>query len=92
MLPIIENYNDIFHLPGDKLKGTNRIANFIPTTDNVSIVVKQYRYPPVHNVVGSLMGATNFRDLVGLGLGSLKSPEEHTTEFDNHFILLLIIH
>jgi len=36
--------------------------------------------------VGPLMGATDFRDLVGLGLGSLRSPEEHTTEFDNYFI------
>ena len=48
ILPIIENYNDVFHLPGDKLKGTNRITHSIPTTDNVPIIVKQYRYPPVH--------------------------------------------
>jgi len=34
ILPIIENYNDIFRLP-DKLKGTNIIIHSIPTTDNV---------------------------------------------------------
>jgi transposase InsO family protein len=48
IIPIIENYNDIFHLPGDKLKGTNKITHSIPTTDNLPVVVKQYRYPPVH--------------------------------------------
>jgi len=31
ILFIIEDYNDIFHLPRDKLKGTNIIAHFIPT-------------------------------------------------------------
>jgi len=36
--------------------------------------------------VGPLMGTTDFRDLVGLGLGSLRSPEEHTMKFDNSFI------
>ena len=33
---------------GDKLKRTNRITHSIPTTDNVPIVVKQYRYPSIH--------------------------------------------
>lgn len=46
--PVIENFNDIFYLPGDKLKGTNRITHSINTTDNTPICVKQYRYPPVH--------------------------------------------
>lgn len=48
ILPIIEDYNDIFHLPGDKLKGTNKIMHSIPTTDNIPVTVKQYRYPPLH--------------------------------------------
>ncbi|KMQ89530.1 enzymatic polyprotein endonuclease reverse [Lasius niger] len=48
ILPVIEDYNDIFHLPGDKLKGTNRISHSIITTDNVPVCVKQYRYPPIH--------------------------------------------
>jgi len=34
--------------------------------------------------MGPLMGA-DFRNLVGLGLGSPRSPEEHTTEFYNDF-------
>jgi hypothetical protein len=46
--PIIENFNDIFYLPGDKLKGTNKITHSINTTDNTPISVKQYRYPPIH--------------------------------------------
>lgn len=48
ILPIIENFNDIFHLPGDKLKGTNRATHSIPTLDNVPVTIKQYRYPPLH--------------------------------------------
>lgn len=48
ILPVIEDFNDIFHLPGDKLKGTNKITHAINTTDNIPICVKQYRYPPIH--------------------------------------------
>jgi len=43
----------------------------------------------INVIMGPLMGATDFRDLVRLGLGSPRSPEEYTTEF---FIITLIIH
>ena len=35
-----------FHLPGDILSKTSIISHKIPTTDNIPINVKQYRYPP----------------------------------------------
>ena len=40
------------HLPNDKLNKTSKITHKIPTTDNVPINVKQYRYPPhLRNIV-----------------------------------------
>ena len=35
-----------FHLQRDKLCKTSKITHEIPTTDNIPINVKQYRYPP----------------------------------------------
>jgi len=35
-------------LSEDKLKGTNRITHSIPTTNNIPIIIKQYRYLPIH--------------------------------------------
>lgn len=46
--PVLEEYNDIFYLPGDKLLGTDRMLHSIPTIDENPINVKQFRYPPVH--------------------------------------------
>lgn len=48
ILSVIEDYNDIFYLPGNKLKGTNKAFHSIMTTDNIPVCVKQYRYPPIH--------------------------------------------
>ena len=45
---ILEEYEDCFHLPEEKLKFTTMAKHSIPTTDNMPIYVKQYRYPPVH--------------------------------------------
>jgi len=45
---ILEKNLDCFFLPGDKLKFSNVTSHSIPTTDNIPIHVKQYRYPPVH--------------------------------------------
>lgn len=39
---------DRFFLLRDKLRHTNVTHHTIPTTDNLPIYVKQYRYPPVH--------------------------------------------
>ena len=35
-----------FQLPKDKLSKTSKITHKIPTTDNIPINAKQYRYPP----------------------------------------------
>ncbi|KMQ92398.1 enzymatic polyprotein endonuclease reverse [Lasius niger] len=45
---ILYKYKDCFFLPRDKLKSSNNASHSIPTTNNISVHVKQYRYPPIH--------------------------------------------
>lgn len=45
---LIFNHSDRFHLPHDKLEATNVTQHFIPTTDEIPIHTKQYRFPPIH--------------------------------------------
>jgi hypothetical protein len=45
---ILEDYSDIFFLPGDVLPCTNKVMHSIPTENNLPINTKQYRYPPAH--------------------------------------------
>ena len=44
----IEKFLYLFFLPGDEFPGTNLVEHTIPTTDDVPLVTKQYRYPPIH--------------------------------------------
>jgi len=51
ILTICEEYNDLFHLPGDKLTCTSTIEHAIPTPTvdpHRAINVKPYRIPHVH--------------------------------------------
>jgi len=51
ILTICEEYNDIFHLPGDKLTSTSTIEPAIPTPTidpHRATNVKPYRIPEVH--------------------------------------------
>lgn len=41
-------FNHLFFLPGDKLKHTQLVSHTIPTTDDIPIHTKQYRYPQIH--------------------------------------------
>lgn len=45
---LIKNYNDIFHLPDERLGYTNATKHAISTTDEHPIHTKQYRFPPIH--------------------------------------------
>ncbi|CAK9811734.1 Retrovirus-related Pol polyprotein from transposon 297 [Anthophora quadrimaculata] len=45
---LIDENQDLFYLPGDRLGKTDAIEHRIPTINNEPIHVKQYRYPPVH--------------------------------------------
>lgn len=45
---LIKEFPDLFHLPGDKLPATTEIKHTIPTTDDLPITVRQYRYPQFH--------------------------------------------
>lgn len=45
---ICHQFNDIFHLPTDKLTKTTSITADIPTTDELPIHVKSYRLPDIH--------------------------------------------
>lgn len=48
ILDICKDYNDIFHLPQDILTTTTTLKHEIPTTSDVPIHTKTYRYPKVH--------------------------------------------
>jgi hypothetical protein len=51
ILNICEEYNDLFHLPGDKLTCTSTIEHAIPTPTvypHRAINVKPYRIPEIH--------------------------------------------
>lgn len=43
IIPIIAEYPEIFHLPGDELSATDILQHTISTTDEAPIFVKQYR-------------------------------------------------
>lgn len=45
---LLEDYSDLFLLPGDPLPCTNKVVHSIPTEDDRPINTKQYRYPPTH--------------------------------------------
>lgn len=47
---IIEEHSDRFQLPEDRLNITSATKHSIPTTNEVPIHVKQYRFPPVHKI------------------------------------------
>lgn len=73
--PVIEDFNDIFYLPGDKLKGTNRITHSINTTDNTPIRVKQYRYPPIHkNEIKKQVNKLLEEDIIQPSVSPYNSP------------------
>jgi len=52
---LILNRSDRFHLPHDKLEATNVTQHFIPTTDEIPIHTKQYRFPPIHKVLRPIL-------------------------------------
>ncbi|KAK0156981.1 hypothetical protein PV328_012050 [Microctonus aethiopoides] len=49
---IIDEFQDVYHSPGDSLPYTNLIEHKIETSDEIPVNTKQYRYPPAqHNVI-----------------------------------------
>ncbi|KAL7291593.1 hypothetical protein TKK_0014634 [Trichogramma kaykai] len=42
---ILNKYSDIFHIPGEKLPGIDKVQHHIATIDEKPINVKQYKYP-----------------------------------------------
>ena len=48
LIPILINCLHQFHLPGDKLVGTNFLTHKIITIDKQPIFTKQYRFLPIH--------------------------------------------
>ena len=45
---LVEEFPNLYKLPGDKLQCTDRVYHRIPTTDDLPINTKQYRFPVVH--------------------------------------------
>lgn len=48
IIELVTEYNNLFFLPGDKLGCTQLVSHTIPTTDDIPIHTKQYRYPQAH--------------------------------------------
>lgn len=45
---LVYKHSDRFHLPDEHLQATNAAQHYIPTTNEVPVHTKQYRFPPVH--------------------------------------------
>lgn len=45
---LINEHDDLFHLPTNTLQYTNTISHTLPTTDDLPVHTKQYRFPPIH--------------------------------------------
>lgn len=45
---LVTRYGDIFRAPSDKLAYTNVVKHRVPTTDEMPIHTKQYRFPAIH--------------------------------------------
>ena len=48
IIELIKEFPGLFFLPGDEFLGTTLEQHTIPTTDDVPLETKQYRYAPVH--------------------------------------------
>ena len=48
VLDVCTEYNDLFHLDGDKLTYTKSISHEIKTNSDTPIYTKSYRYPEIH--------------------------------------------
>ena len=46
VMKLVSQFPCQFHLPKDKLSQTSKITHKIPTTDDIPINVRQYRYSP----------------------------------------------
>lgn len=48
LVEICHQFNDVFHLPSDKLTRTTTVTADIPTVDEIPVHVKSYRLPAIH--------------------------------------------
>ena len=48
IIELLKEFPGLFFLPGDEFPGITLEQHTIPTTDDVPLVTKHYRYPPVH--------------------------------------------
>ncbi|XP_050462030.1 uncharacterized protein LOC126857007 [Cataglyphis hispanica] len=72
---LIINHSDRFHLPDDSLGATNATQHSIPTTDEIPIHTKQYRFPPVHkNEINKQVNELLFNDLIEYSTSPYNSP------------------
>ena len=62
ILDLVEKNRDVFFLPGDSLPGTDIVTHRIPTTDDIPINSRQYKFPhalkdEINRQVEELLGA-----------------------------------
>ncbi|KAL6421494.1 hypothetical protein ACFW04_011246 [Cataglyphis niger] len=72
---LIINHSDRFHLPDDSLGATNATQHSIPTTDEIPIHTKQYRFPPVHkDEINKQVNELLFNGLIEYSTSPYNSP------------------
>lgn len=75
LLQICQNYQDIFHLPGDLLTTTQTLQHKIDVTDPNPVFTKTYRYPKVHEEeVNKQMGKMLEQDIIQPSKSAFNSP------------------
>ena len=45
---LVKDHADQFHIPGERLSATTVFQHKIPTTNDIPVFTRQYRFPPVH--------------------------------------------
>lgn len=75
VLTLITRYPELFRLTEDQLQCTNLVTHKIPTTDELPIHTKQYRYPPIHKEeIDKQVGELLKNDVIKPSVSPYNSP------------------
>ena len=75
LIDLVEEFPEVFHLPGDNLQATPNIKHKIPTDDDVPIDTRQYRFPPVHKEeIAKQISAKLSRGIIEFSSSPFNSP------------------
>jgi len=75
VLSLVERHQDRFYLPEDLLGQTTITSHKIPTTDDLPINTKQYRFPPIHKVeINKQVSQLLSNDIIRASISPYNSP------------------